>query len=225
MKRSLRDCIGNDRIPEITGVILAGGGSWRMQSDKSLLPLLGARFIDHVYRVMAALFDEVLIVTNSPDGYADIACRKVPDIHVNRGVLAGIHAGLCHARHDKVFVVACDMPFINPQVVRAVCGGTEQADVVIPAHAKGLEPLHALYGKHCIGAIVCQLDAGQQRIASFFPEVHVREIGDEHWQDVDPEGRSFRNINTPEEYFRLRGERDAHNPVPVGKGTANIAIL
>jgi FdhD protein len=217
MKRSLHDYSGRDRIPGITGVILAGGESWRMQSVKSLLPLHGARFIDHVYRVMADLFDEVLIVTNSPEGYADIVCRKVPDIHVNRGVLAGIHAGLCHARHDKAFVVACDMPFINPHVVRAVCGGTVQADVMIPAHEKGLESLHVLYGKNCIGAIVCQLDAGQKRIASFFPQVHVREIGNEHWQEVDPEGRSFRNINTPEEYFLLRGESDAHQPAPGGE--------
>ncbi len=204
------------RIPGITGIILAGGESRRMKSDKSLLPLNGARFIDHVYHVVNELFAEVLIVTNSPNSYVDLPCRKVPDLHVNRGVLAGIHSGLCHSRHARVFVVACDMPFINPKVVRAVCAGTVAADVVIPVQA-GMEPLHALYAKNCITAITAQLDAGEKRIASFFPQVCVRKLGPECWQDVDPAGLSFRNINTPDEYFRLRCEAEAHRFVEQGR--------
>ena len=58
----------------------------------------------------------------------------------------------------------------------------------------------------CIDAIAEQLEDGQRRIVSFFPQVHVRNLADEFWQNVDPQGLSFRNINTPEEYFRLRGE-------------------
>ncbi len=194
------------KIPGVTGVILAGGASLRMQSDKSLLPLQGARFIDHVHGVLDELFDEVLIVTNSPESYTDIDCRKVPDIHVGKGVLAGIHSGLWHASHDKAFVVGCDMPFINPQVVRSICTEADSADVVLPVHAGGFEPLHALYQKSCIDAIAEQLEAGQRRIVSFFPQVHVRNFADEAWHEADPQGLSFRNINTPEEYFRLRGE-------------------
>lgn len=194
------------KIPGIAGVILAGGGSRRMKSDKSLLPLYGARFIDHVYRVMNDLFQEVLIVSNSPEVYADIDCCKVPDIYCAKGALAGIHAGLFHARHDRVFIVGCDMPFINPQVVRAICTGDWPEDVVIPVSQGGFEPLHALYGRRCITVIEKQLQAGRKRIISFFPWANVRELGAEHWQESDPEGLSFRNINTPEEYFQLRGE-------------------
>jgi FdhD protein len=195
------------RIPDITGVILAGGASLRMQSDKSLLPLQGARFIDHVHGILDELFDEVLIVTNSPENYTDIDCSKVPDIHAGKGVLAGIHSGLWHASHGKAFVVACDMPFINPQVVRAICTEAAPADVVLPVHAGGFEPLHALYRRSCIEAIAEQLEAGQKRIVSFFPQVHVTNLAADSWLDLDPQGLSFRNINTPEEYFRLRGEQ------------------
>jgi FdhD protein len=77
----------------------------------------------------------------------------------------------------------------------------------LPVHAGGFEPLHALYRRSCIGAIAEQLEAGQRRIVSFFPQVHVRNLTDESWLDLDPQGLSFRNINTPEEYFRLRGEQ------------------
>ncbi len=192
------------RIPGITGVILAGGESRRMGSDKSLLPIDGARFIDHIYRRMIAVFDEVIIVTNSPDLYADIPCRKVPDIYYAQGSLAGIHSGLCHARNERVFVVACDMPFVSPAVVGRICAHDDNAEVTIPCSDRGLEPLHALYRKSCIPAMERALDAGEKRIISFFPEVRVSEVPPNVLSEEDPQGLSIRNINTPQEYFRLR---------------------
>jgi len=192
------------KIAGVTGVILAGGESRRMGSDKSLLPIFGARFIDHLYRTMDELFDEVIIVTNSPDLYSEIDCRKVPDIYYAQGSLAGIHSAVCHAHHDKVFVAACDMPFLNPEVVRDLCSRSGAADVVIPVHAEGVEPLHALYSKRCIGPMEEVLDRGQKRIIGFFPRVIVEEVNIAAWQGLDPEGLSLRNINTPEEYYRLR---------------------
>ncbi|WP_305043844.1 formate dehydrogenase accessory sulfurtransferase FdhD, partial [Geoalkalibacter sp.] len=133
------------KIAGITGVILAGGESRRMGCDKSLLPVEGARFIDHIYRRLAALFDEVIIVTNSPGLYQDIPCRKVPDIYYGKGALAGIHSGLCHARHERIFAVACDMPFLNAEVIQGLCLQADQGAVVVPQSPRGPEPLHALY--------------------------------------------------------------------------------
>jgi len=192
------------KLAGVTGVILAGGESRRMGSDKSLLPIFGARFIDHLYRTMEALFEEVIIVTNSPALYSEIDCRKVPDIYYAQGSLAGIHSAVCHARNDKVFVAACDMPFLNPEVVRDLCLRAASADVVIPVHAEGAEPLHALYSKRCIAPMEEVLDRGQKRIVGFFPQVTVAEVDTATWQEIDPEGLSLRNINTPEEYYRLR---------------------
>nr|NIS39755.1 formate dehydrogenase accessory sulfurtransferase FdhD [Desulfuromonadales bacterium] len=210
----LRPANDRKKIPGVTGVILAGGESRRMGSDKSLLPIRGARFIDHVYRTMAELFEEVIIVTNSPGLYADIDCRKVPDIYYAQGSLAGIHSGLCHARTERAFVVACDMPFINARVVRDLCARAEQGDVVIPVHGDGPEPLHALYGKSCIAAMEETLDAGRKRIVGFFPQVTVSEVSTDTWSKIDPEGLSFRNINTPQEYYRLRDA--AHGALATG---------
>ncbi len=194
-----------ERIIGVTGVILAGGESRRMGSDKSLLPLAGARFIDQVYRRMASLFDEVIIVTNSPDLYKEIPCRKVPDIYYAQGSLAGLHSGLAHARCEKIFVAACDMPFISPVVVREICAHADEGDVVIPYSSNGHEPLHALYSKSCLPAMEEILDAGLKRIMYFFDKVERVDLPASVIRRLDPEEKSFQNINTPEDYFRLRG--------------------
>lgn len=201
--------ISNDseRIPGTTGVILAGGESRRMGSDKSLLPIHGARFIDHVYARLSALFDEVIIVTNSPELYREIPCRKVPDLYYGQGALAGIHSGVKHALNEKAFVVGCDMPFVLPEMVRYLCARADQGDLILPISSSGHEPLHALYGKSCLRAMEQVLDTGHKRILSFFSQVKVTEIPPGELQLVDPQERSFRNINTPEEYFQLRGRR------------------
>ena len=197
----------DERISGVTGVILAGGESRRMGSDKSLLPINGARFIDHVYRRMATLFEEVIIVTNSPELYNEIPCRKVPDIYYAQGALAGVHSGLAHAKSEKIFVVGCDMPFINSAVVREICTHAEQGDLVVPHSSSGHEPLHALYAKNCLPAMEQVLKQNKRRITSFFDQVCVVEIPATELQQIDPLELSFRNINTPEEYFHLRSEQ------------------
>ena len=192
------------RIPGISGVILAEGESRRMGSDKSLLSIDGARFIDHVYTRMATLFDEVIIVTNSPQLYSDIPCHKVPDLYPGKGALAGIHAGLKQAQNERVFVVGCDMPFISTELVRKICTYAMQGDLILPLSSSGHEPLHALYGKSCLTAMEHVLDKGQQRISLFFDQVRVKEVSGRELGRIDPEEKSFQNINTPEDYFKLR---------------------
>ncbi|WP_051309570.1 formate dehydrogenase accessory sulfurtransferase FdhD [Desulfogranum japonicum] len=194
-----------ERITDVTGVILAGGESRRMGSNKSLLPLDGARFIDQVYRRMESLFNEVIIVTNTPDIYKEIPCRKVPDMYYAQGSLAGLHSGLTHARNEKIFVAACDMPFISPAVVKEICAHGDQGDLVIPYSSNGHEPLHALYSKSCLPAMEQVLDAGQKRIISFFDKVKRVKLPASTIRRHDPDEKTFKNINTPEDYYRLRG--------------------
>ncbi|MGE4580191.1 MAG: formate dehydrogenase accessory sulfurtransferase FdhD [Desulfuromonadales bacterium] len=209
--RRLRLQGGEQRLAGVTGVILAGGESRRMGSDKSLLPIDGARFIDHIYRRLTSLFDEVIIVTNSPELYADIPCRKVPDLYRAQGSLAGIHAGLHHARHQRIFAVACDMPLVSPAVVRRLCLTDGWGDVVIPCGEHGFEPLHAVYGKGCLPAMEKTLARGERRIVAFFEEVRVAQVPLTDFSELDPQGLSFRNINTPQEYFHLREKQVSGN--------------
>ena len=192
----------------VTGIILAGGKSSRMGSNKALLPYRGGRFIESIYRQLSGLFDEVIVVTNTPEQYEFLGCRMVPDIYRDMGALAGLHAGLTNCRTPHIFAVACDMPYLNDSLIRTLVARRHLGDVIIPESDDGLEPLHAVYCRSCISAMETSLEAGRRRLISFFPEIRVTIIPYDTVRFVDPDLDSFRNINTPRDYYDLReGER------------------
>lgn len=198
----------------VTGVILAGGQSSRMGSNKALLPYRGGRFIDSIHRRLAGMFEELLLVTNSPEQYDFLGCRMVPDLYPGMGALAGLHAALHHSVTPHIFAVACDMPYLNDDLIRALLARRHQADVVVPESVHGLEPLHAVYGRGCLPAMEQALRSGRRRLISFFPDVQVHTFSSAHVATVDGKFSSFSNINTPAEYFELRkNENGAHDSV------------
>ena len=193
-----------ERIPGVTGVILAGGGSSRMGSDKALLPYQGGRFIEAIHRRMEELFEEVIVAAGETGRYDFLPCRRVPDLIPGMGALGGIHAALRHSGSERIFVVACDMPHLKQDLIRHLCSLAEEADVVVPEGDGGLEPLHAVYRKSVLPAVEEALRGGQCRVVSFFDRVRVRRVAREEVERIDPGLSAFRNINTPEEYYRFR---------------------
>jgi FdhD protein len=193
-----------ERIPGVTGVILAGGGSRRMGSDKALLPYQGGRFIEAIHRRMEELFEEVIVAAGETGRYDFLPCRRVPDLIPGMGALGGIHAALRHSGSERIFVVACDMPHLKQDLIRHLCSLAEEADVVVPEGDGGLEPLHAVYRKSVLPAVEEALRDGQCRVVSFFDRVRVRRVAREEVERIDPGLSAFRNINTPEEYYRFR---------------------
>ncbi len=193
------------KITGVSGVILAGGKSSRMGSNKALLPYKGGRFIEAIHRQMSEIFAEVIIVTNNPEQYEFLPCRKVPDIFPGAGALAGIHSGLYHSSNPAIFAVACDMPYLNNELIRHLAGQADAGSVLIPEGPAGLEPLHAVYGRDCLAAIEETLTSGEKRIMSFFDRVKIIKINAEQIAAFDPCFASFSNINTPDEYFQMRG--------------------
>lgn len=195
---------GTERIPGVAGVVLAGGRSTRMGSDKALLPYQGGRFIEGIQRRMQELFEEVIVVTAEHGRYDFLPCRRVTDIHPGMGALGGIHAALRHSAAERIFVVACDMPHLSPDLIRHLCSLAEDADVVVPEGEGGLEPLHAVYRKSVLPVVEETLRDGQCRVVSFYDRVRVRRVSREAVERIDPGFPAFRNINTPEEYYRFR---------------------
>ncbi len=191
------------KIPGVTGVILAGGRSSRMGRNKALLEFGGSPLIETVYRTMAGLFDQVVVVTNDPEDYQFLPCPKIPDIFVGGGSMAGIHAGLSWSSTQRIFVAACDMPFLDPGVVRALAGLMGDEDILVPESDGGLEPLHAFYAKGAIPAMEEVLTAERKKIVDLLLIMGVRVVPAREVALLSPGFASFRNINLPEEYARL----------------------
>ena len=185
-------------------MILAGGQSSRMGSNKALLPYCGGRFIEAIHRQLLELLPQVILVTNNPEQYEFLPCCKVADLYPSMGALAGLHAGLYHAATPHIFAVACDMPYLNSALIRRLVKLRHEADVVIPQGENGLEPLHALYGKGCLPFMEQALLADRRRIVSFFPQVRVRQFSQDRVATIDPDFNSFCNVNTPSDYYHLR---------------------
>ena len=207
------------KIPGVTGVILAGGASSRMKSNKALLLHSSGRIIEGIYRRLAELFEEVIVVTNTPQLYEFLPCRKVPDIYPGKGVVAGIHAGLSQSREDVIFVAACDMPHLQGELIRYLTSLAGGVDMVLPATAGGKEPLHAVYGKGCLPALEELLQKDEKRVLSLLPLVRVRQVTADEVAVFDHEFESFININTPDDYYRLRSREKE----PAAQGDEKIS--
>lgn len=190
----------------VTGVVLAGGASRRMGQNKAFLELAGRPLIAHVLDRMAEVCEEVLIVAGDVALYASLGVRVVPDVFPGVGVLGGLHAGLAAARHDLILAVGCDMPFLNPALLRAFVAWAEGYDVAALRQGDQVETLHAAYRRTCLSAMEAAIRAGERRIISFFPCVRVRYIAPEEARALDPDLRSFWNVNTPQEWEALRAE-------------------
>ena len=156
----------------VTGVLLAGGNSSRMGRNKALMPLAGHRLVDRAFLpFLRGIFDDLLMVTNSPDLYADLGIPMAPDLVAGKGALGGIHSAIHHAATPYCLVVACDMPFLNADVLRYLVEQREGYDVVVPSVHGRPQPLHAVYGKACLQPIARRLETERLNVVSFFPDV------------------------------------------------------
>jgi molybdopterin-guanine dinucleotide biosynthesis protein A len=185
----------------ISGVILAGGKSIRMGQNKAVMEIGGKRLIDRLVEGLAEIFPEVLIIANVPGLYDSLGVKVVPDLIPEKGSLGGIYTATATASHPWAFVMACDMPFFNPGLIRYLATLTQDCDVVIP-YTDDWEPLHALYAKTCLPFMERMIYAGRLKIVRFFPHVRVRRVDREELSSYDPHGYSFFNMNTPEEFAR-----------------------
>ncbi len=196
--------------PPASAVVLAGGQSRRMGQDKRRLRLWGPdgpTLLEHTVGLLAGLCAEVIAVLNDPQEWADLPARLVPDVYPDGGALGGIYSGLAAARHEHALVVAADMPFLNPALLAAMLARLRDYDALLPRspvpgaarNALDVEPLHAVYSRACLGPIRSTLESGQRKIAAFFPLVRAAYVEPDEIAHHDPLGRSFQNLNTPEQ--------------------------
>jgi molybdopterin-guanine dinucleotide biosynthesis protein A len=188
----------------ISCIVLAGGEGKRLGSDKAFLKIGGRVLIEGIVEKMARIGDEVIIVTNSPQEYGYLEARLVGDAYPGKGALGGICSGLKAAHNHYSLVVACDMPFLDLNLLRYMILLSPGQDVVIPRVGGLTEPLHAIYSKQCLQPIERVLASGGLKIIDFFPEVRVRYVEEQEIKLFDPQCLSFFNINTPADLERAR---------------------
>ncbi|MBU0728255.1 MAG: molybdenum cofactor guanylyltransferase [Proteobacteria bacterium] len=190
----------------ITGVILAGGESRRFGSNKALALYNGKPLLAHVAATMEKIFTNRLLVTNTPDLFRFINWPMTGDIYNGCGPLGGIHAALSKTAASQIFITGCDMPLINPEIIRFLCGLSGDWDVALPWLEKGPEPLYAVYRKTALPAFENALAAKQNKIVQVLEKVTVRKISMEEILAVSDGLSSFANINKPHELQALKPE-------------------
>ena len=191
-------------VTGIIGVVLVGGKSRRYGRNKALEVFQGERLIDRQVRTVRSLFPEVLVVTNEPELYLHLDVTIVRDVIPRQGPLGGIYTGLIFAHGNSVFVTACDMPFVQPPMVRRMVQLAGEYDIVVPEKEAGLEPLHAIYSSRCLPHIKKMLAHQERQIIKFFQSVKVYRLSTAEIAQLDPMGLSFFNINTPDDMERAR---------------------
>ena len=191
------------RINQAAGVILAGGKSSRFGSNKALALHQGDALIQTIARRLAALFPETLLITNTPEEYGFLGWPMAKDLYPDCGPLAGIHAALRTVSQPRIFVCGCDMPLVNPELIRFLCELEGDHDIVLPWLDEGPEPLYAVYSKKALPIIEEQLSKNQYKIGMVFEKLRIRKVTSEEILQIVPDLTTFQNINHQHDLARL----------------------
>ena len=197
-----------------------------MGFDKALIEFGGATLLGRVIAAVERVADDVTIVGDRA-AYDRFRVPVVADAYPGAGALGGIATGIRSARREWVLVVACDMPFLSVTLLKAMAGEPRDADVLIPVtpihrsdggDISRIEPLHAIYARHCMDRFERAIKAGRLTVADAIGELHVHELRDDWLRGYDPELRSFMNVNTPQELVAARALLEDEARIVEGTG-------
>ena len=190
-------------------MVLAGGNGLRMGGNKARLRVGGETCLARAMRVLARFCQEVVVTTSEalplePPPPA----RQVEDLYPGRGPLAGIHAGLAVARHPRCLVVACDMPFLRPELVELLLARAKGEEAVVCQIRGYLEPFPGVYPRGLGAHMERALREGKLGVQDLLRRVPLELIPEPHVRQVDPRLQSFINLNSPADLARLEIHTD-----------------
>ncbi len=199
-----------DNNATAAAIVLAGGKSSRMGTPKALLMFDDRPLIAHIVETLRSLFGEIVVVAAPGQDLPSMPVTLVRDEVAHQGPVGGIYYGLSAARADVGFVTSCDSAFLNIDLISHLVCCIADHDVVVPYWQGRFQPLHAVYRKSVAPLLAAQLARGELRPVQLFDRVRTRRIDEDAIRRLDPEGRSFFNMNTPEDYAEaLRLRRDS----------------
>jgi molybdopterin-guanine dinucleotide biosynthesis protein A len=202
---------GAELIAALTGVVLAGGENRRFPFLKGFIPVGEGTIMDRSLQLMSGIFARLLVSTNTPERYFPFGVPMVGDILKSGGPMSGLHASLIQAGAEGIFVLACDMPFVKPELIRFICWRHENAsrheewDATIPVCHGRPQPLMGIYRRSLIPRLEEGIIQGKGALRRFLGEIKADLIPEEDLRRIDADGLSFVNINTVEDYERVMG--------------------
>jgi len=184
-------------LMDATLLVLAGGDSRRMGRPKAWIEVGDTVLLRYVVERLAPAFSEVVVAFGEPEQMEQLVpYRVVFDRKRDAGPLAGLEAGLIAARHDVLFAVACDMPYVTPTTAQLAVAAARNSDAAIARHDGLFEPVCGAYRKTALPAIVGALDAGN------YTAHDVAQSLDVTWlEGLDP--AEFKSLNTPADLERF----------------------
>jgi molybdopterin-guanine dinucleotide biosynthesis protein A len=185
---------------DTSAIILAGGRSSRMGRPKALLPFDEEPLIVHTVRSLKQLFADVVVVIAPDQQLPALPVTLVRDEVAYQGPVSGMYHGLNAAKSDVSFVASCDIPFLNLELVCYLCAQIRDHDVVVPYWEERFQPLFATYRKSVAPHLHAQLQKGELRPIFLFDKVRTRKVDEAEIRRIDPQGLSFVNMNSPEDY-------------------------
>lgn len=189
---------------QATGVILAGGKSKRMGTDKAFLEVGREAMIQRVASELKRVFAEIMISGGNEETGRRLGLKVVSDLIIGGGPMSGIHASLCGASFPKCMVTPCDMPFASAELMRFMMTQAEGYDVAVPRHGIHLQPLFAVYSKSCIGVIEQSLLATRYKIADLYSLLRVNYVNEKSLRALADIDTVFFNVNTPVDLNKAR---------------------
>ena len=187
-------------ITDAAAIILTGGKSSRMGRPKALLLFDGEPLIVHLVRQLKPAFAELVVVAAPGQELPPLPATLVRDEVAYHGPVGGICYGLKAAHKEVAFVTSCDVPFLNLPLISYLISQISNSDVVVPYWEGRFQPLHAVYRRSVAPLLQEQLERGELRPISLYQKVPTREVSEEANRTFDPEGLSYLNMNTPEDY-------------------------
>lgn len=181
---------------DLTAVILAGGESLRMGREKAFIDFNGEPLVKRTVGILKPLFEKILIVSKEREPFLFLGVPVYVDLYPNGGPMGGIYTGLFHSK-GPVFAVACDMPFLDPGLIRYMAGQLQGFDAVVPGCRDGVHPLHALYSKTALPEMKRLLENGDVKMTRLLEKINTRTVGEDEIRKLNPDLSSLVNINTP----------------------------
>ncbi|MFC2042465.1 molybdenum cofactor guanylyltransferase [Chloroflexota bacterium] len=191
-----------------SSIILAGGRGLRLGQDKVLETVGNRSLLEQVISCVSSLSTDIVIVTAEeraiPEFRGPIKPGVIKDIFPGKGPLGGIYTGLAASDCFYNLVVACDMPFLNPELLRYMIQNSKGFDIVTPRVGSLVEPLHAVYAKSCLAPMETMIEQGELSVYKLLDLVKVRYIEAEEIDRFDPDHLSLFNINTKTDLEKAR---------------------